>query len=175
MTGRPSALVAIPELYAVRAPEFAGRAYFKVREVAELCDVPRKIVYELVRDRRLAALKLPNNGDLRIPREAIGLAPLERNSAPERGLHVYFAISADYRVKIGISTNVPARISGLQSGGGIALRLLGTLDGNHRTERALHKRFAAYRLRGEWFEPRGELRQYLHGLFGPFETGFRRD
>lgn len=173
MTERAPALTAMPERYAERAAAFDRQAYFRADQVAFLCDVSPAAVQQAIRERSISVLVLPG-GAYRISRKDIGLPPMVREQPTPVGVRVYFAISADYRVKIGISTDVPKRIAGLQSGGGIAVRLLGVIDGDHRTELALHKRFAAYRLLGEWFEPRDKLRQYLHDLFGPFETGFKR-
>ena len=43
-------------------------------------------------------------------------------------------------------------------------RLLATLPGIMHTEKVLHKAFARYRVRGEWFNCRGELADFIRLL-----------
>lgn len=66
---------------------------------------------------------------------------------------VYFAQDfASLRVKIGHSANLGARIAGLEKTAGIPLNLIRAIDGGRATERWLHRRFAARRRIGEWFD-----------------------
>jgi hypothetical protein len=54
-------------------------------------------------------------------------------------------------IKIGITSgSVEARVAAMQTGSPVELRTLAVLDGNH--ERELHRRFAKWRLHGEWFD-----------------------
>lgn len=65
---------------------------------------------------------------------------------------VYFALDvAAGEVKIGYSANVTARIKRIRWEYGRAVELLGTTDGGLEFETLLHRRFAPYRRRGEWF------------------------
>lgn len=65
---------------------------------------------------------------------------------------IYFveAVGLD-RVKIGVSENVAERLKALATGCPCPVRLLRTVKGWHRDERALHTLFAAHRVNGEWF------------------------
>lgn len=59
--------------------------------------------------------------------------------------------------KIGISNNADARVANLQTGVPWTLNLLFSIDCADRAdalrkEAALHAEFAAWRLRGEWFD-----------------------
>lgn len=54
-------------------------------------------------------------------------------------------------VKIGCSMNVAARLDHLGSRLWDTIHLLRLLDGDMKDERALHERFAAQCIRGEWF------------------------
>jgi hypothetical protein len=45
------------------------------------------------------------------------------------------------------------RIAALQAGNPELLRLRALLDGDERLERALHGRFGAQRIRGDWYAP----------------------
>lgn len=68
--------------------------------------------------------------------------------------HVYFVQAGENGpVKIGLAEDPDRRVAELQTGCFAELRLLGTIAGDRGTERALHERFADYRIRGEWFEP----------------------
>jgi DNA-binding XRE family transcriptional regulator len=71
---------------------------------------------------------------------------------------IYVAGFAQY-VKIGISTNVYERVAVLQTPE--EMKVYAILDGWTRQERELHRRFAEYRLRGEWFRHEGELAKWV--------------
>jgi hypothetical protein len=65
-------------------------------------------------------------------------------------------------VKIGTTTgHVNERLRELQTGNAERLRLLGTVRGGVPTERRLHGWFRYARLRGEWFQPVPELREFI--------------
>lgn len=53
-------------------------------------------------------------------------------------------------VKIGHARNPQRRLAGLQTGQPALLTLLWSQVGDY--EKALHRKFAAYRVRGEWFD-----------------------
>jgi transcriptional regulator with XRE-family HTH domain len=67
-------------------------------------------------------------------------------------MSVYFieTIGAD-AVKIGQAIDPRSRLVELQSSNHLPLRLIKTVDGSYDVERALHERFAASRIRGEWY------------------------
>lgn len=54
-------------------------------------------------------------------------------------------------VKIGWSTNVEARITGLQISNHRPLRVLRVIEGSSATELWMHKRYKHLRMTGEWF------------------------
>jgi hypothetical protein len=54
-------------------------------------------------------------------------------------------------VKIGTAEDVIGRLRELQTAHYMVLRLLREIDGDYRLERALHRRFTAQHIRGEWF------------------------
>jgi hypothetical protein len=61
-------------------------------------------------------------------------------------------------VKIGVSSNVPERIKALEAYNPYPLKLLALLSGGYLLEEALHRRFAQWRIRGEWFAYCSEIR-----------------
>ena len=65
---------------------------------------------------------------------------------------VYFieAVGAD-RVKIGVAADPALRMQQLQTSSGHPLALIGSIRGGRAVERALHTRYAAFRISGEWF------------------------
>ena len=74
---------------------------------------------------------------------------------------IYFIqMGADGPVKIGHSTAPARRLSSLQTGCPVQLRLLSVTDGDEAAERATHERFAGLRIRGEWFSPGDDLLGY---------------
>jgi len=66
---------------------------------------------------------------------------------------VYAIGDADQRfVKIGYSANMDSRFRSIQASCPLELRILQTWPGGAELEDELHKHFADYRRRGEWFE-----------------------
>ena len=70
-------------------------------------------------------------------------------------------MKAGNAVKIGRSTNLRSRFKSLQTGSADAARIVKIIPGGQRREKEFHKRFAEYRIRGEWFDLRGALAKYL--------------
>lgn len=76
------------------------------------------------------------------------------------------------RIKIGISFDVPKRLAALQSGSPVELRVIGSwVCGNAKqVEKRMHKRLAAARLHGEWFDARHpDVEAWLASAHGPLE------
>lgn len=81
--------------------------------------------------------------------------------------HVYAIRRADTReVKIGISTNPVRRLRDLQSNHARKLELLLAFPGMVEHEVALHTRFKAHRLRGEWFDEVPEITTWIEDVGG---------
>jgi hypothetical protein len=71
---------------------------------------------------------------------------------------VYFIQrSTNGPIKIGVAGEPRKRLESLQTGSPEPLYLLGTLPGGKTEEAALHQKFGALLIRGEWFEPGDEL------------------
>jgi len=75
-------------------------------------------------------------------------------------------------IKIGIATNVRARLSGLQTGSHEALRLIGAIPGGADAERFLHQLFAAHHIRGEWFRPDETMLGFITDLISSYRQAF---
>ena len=86
------------------------------------------------------------------------------------GEKIYF-IRDRNRVKIGRTTNVALRFKALQAASPVKLELLWAQPGRSKSECAYHKRFSKYRVHGEWFQIKGELKKFLvrYGAF-PIDT-----
>lgn len=69
-----------------------------------------------------------------------------------------YVIGADQSdlVKVGVAVDPAGRLSTLQCGSPVRLRLLATLPGSGVQERELHRQFARYRKAGEWFDFYGQ-------------------
>jgi hypothetical protein len=80
--------------------------------------------------------------------------------------HVYFVQGLmGGPIKIGTAGDVEARFKAIQACSPVPLRVLHVIRDTGRTiEAKIHRRFALYRLHGEWFENTGELLQYIHEL-----------
>ena len=82
--------------------------------------------------------------------------------------YVYF-LRGPNEVKIGFSRNLPARLEKLRTGNAFPVFICKIISGDRETERHFHKRFAEYRLKGEWFDLRGKLAKYLERDIRPVD------
>jgi len=108
------------------------------------------------RDLAVIAIHDYSKGTYR-PDRPVGPKRADRPGA-RRGVYV---LGFDSYVKIGITLNVDERIAGLQTP--VPVKLYALLDGWRREELALHQRFAKLRLRGEWFQLKDELANWIEG------------
>lgn len=75
---------------------------------------------------------------------------------------IYFAQAGEGApVKIGYAANPTKRLTELQTAHYEVIRMLLVIDGDERHEAFLHEKFAALRLRGEWFRPASELLTFI--------------
>lgn len=88
-------------------------------------------------------------------------APQPRPSihAPKQG-YIY-VIDCDGFIKIGYSTDPRGRLSNLRVSSPLEITVLRVIEGTVADERELHNRFAAQRVRGEWFKREGELAEWI--------------
>jgi hypothetical protein len=93
---------------------------------------------------------------------ARGSAKEVEQSTPQ---HVYFVRAGrSKRVKIGTTANIHGRLRGIKHPLIGGLRLLGYVDGGYAKENEMHRRFAEYRIKGEWFRLEGELEKFIGTL-----------
>jgi len=64
---------------------------------------------------------------------------------------VYLIHNGRGHMKIGWTTDLPARLTALQIGSADTLEVLRVLDGGQKTEKWLHKHYSQNQIRGEWF------------------------
>jgi hypothetical protein len=78
---------------------------------------------------------------------------------------VYFLKNGKRKqIKIGFGVDLNSRIETLRASSPETLQVLATIPGDRATEGELHRRFAKYRIRREWFKLEGELAEYVAGL-----------
>lgn len=79
---------------------------------------------------------------------------------------IYFIKSARSKaIKIGTSIDVRLRVQSIQAGMPMQrLVLLAEIPGDERYEHVLHRHFAEYRIKGEWFRCEGRLAQFVELL-----------
>jgi hypothetical protein len=70
-------------------------------------------------------------------------------------------------IKIGTTTDLPTRLRDFRRNSPVPLRLLGTIPGGARLERAIHEEFVFFRVHGEWFLPGRALLQHVLVLLSP--------
>lgn len=74
---------------------------------------------------------------------------------------VYFIADEDGFIKIGFAKSVASRLAALQTASRQELTLLAAIPGSMSDEAALHRKFTSDHVRGEWFRPSIELRNYI--------------
>lgn len=80
---------------------------------------------------------------------------------------VYFAQSENGLVKIGYCKDLQYRVYGLRHATRGSIEVLATIEGftdsrdARAAEKCLHTRFAAHRVKGEWFNPAPELTNFI--------------
>ena len=80
---------------------------------------------------------------------------------------VYFIGGELGAIKIGLAGDVSKRLATIQSNSPISVRVMASIAGGRDLEMAYHKRFAASRLHGEWFERTPELLAEIERLTPP--------
>jgi hypothetical protein len=77
---------------------------------------------------------------------------------------IYF-VQCEQFIKIGYTTGHPIdRLSGLQTSSPFSMRVIFAMDGELRDEDSLHERFKALWVRGEWFNFKDELLEFVEGM-----------
>lgn len=111
------------------------------------------------RDLAVVAIHQYSNGTYNPNRPAGPILPGKANA--RKGVYI---IGFGPYVKIGITTDLNMRLSALQTPEPVKEYAL--LNGWLREERALHDRFAQYRLKGEWFRKEGDLAEWIEAGCG---------
>ncbi len=83
---------------------------------------------------------------------------------------IYFVAAGKRAVKIGTARNVKSRLAALQTANHEPLRVLGSIRGDRYVERAIHRKFAKLRIRGEWFRARKRLFAFIEEAIA-YEAG----
>ena len=65
---------------------------------------------------------------------------------------VYFIQSTTGPIKIGSTNQIHKRLNSIQTSCPDKLNIICTMPGSKKLEKSLHKEFAVYRLRDEWFD-----------------------
>lgn len=92
--------------------------------------------------------------------------PSERRQQLDGKRCVYFISSAQEPdvgdvVKIGIASNLDARLKAIQTHQPETMYVVGTLPGGVELEREIHKQFQHCRMRGEWFKVTEDLLAFM--------------
>ena len=74
---------------------------------------------------------------------------------------VYFAALESGPIKIGHTVDLERRLAEIQLCSPGKVNLIGSVDGDRRTEAYFHRRFASHRAFGEWYQPHTEVSSYI--------------
>lgn len=88
-----------------------------------------------------------------------------RQRSSLRGI-VYFIGPRRGQVKIGFTTDLPARLTRIQAHSPLWLTVLASVEGTVETERNYHRQFNRHRLHGEWFTRSPEIDAEIARLKG---------
>lgn len=90
-----------------------------------------------------------------------------------RMIYVIEAVGLDV-VKIGRSINPRSRMWELGAACPVPLRMLIAVPWHDSNEQLIHRGFASFRIRGEWFRMDGELSEFVQTMMCPDVTGDRK-
>lgn len=85
----------------------------------------------------------------------------ERVPSPPPSFVYFIQAGEGGPIKIGWAYNPSARMSELQIGNPVDLRIIGAVYGDGELESELHRKFRRLKLRGEWFRPGRSLMTYI--------------
>lgn len=127
------------------------------------------MIADCVRRKRWTVLRALQDGRLH-PIELIVPGPL-RSFAPKPKVCYVYVIHrpATNEVKIGVSHRPRERMASLQTTSSEPLFLLATVKGKRLEEQMLHKRFAAHRKWGEWFDASPEILEWAKHPRNPMD------
>jgi hypothetical protein len=83
-----------------------------------------------------------------------------REEAQSDGGFVYFIRAGDF-IKIGYSRSIRSRLIKMATDVPMEPEVLHVEPGTFRTEKVLHRQFASFRMRGEWFRAAPELLAFI--------------
>lgn len=93
------------------------------------------------------------------------MARIREETALEPGIPCVYFVSDGDAIKIGFTSNgVDRRLEALRNGNPREIKVLATMRGTMDDEKRLHRRFAEYRVRGEWFKAAPELLDFIASL-----------
>lgn len=81
-----------------------------------------------------------------------------------------YLVGADRYLKIGFSTNPKVRLAKMQTGLPLELTIVGIVRAPRELEQQLHRRFAKYRHRGEWYQDVSDIRAFFRTHPARIET-----
>lgn len=87
---------------------------------------------------------------------------MAERSRRNKGWIYFVKARQDGPIKIGWTVDPQKRLAQLQTGSHVRLFILGTIEGSSAGESTLQKRWAQYRIRGEWFEPVPEIIEFVN-------------
>lgn len=154
-----------------RSNPYLGQCTNGAREMTTLVPIPlcdyhhEKLITDVERrgfrrraDERAAAEKAAHAAEVEA---TFDRWDAERAAKHERSV-VYYVQRSDGAIKIGYTSNLTSRLSAFSIVTPVVL--LATMKGARKAERAMHRRFAADRLGGEWFQPSPELMAHVELL-----------
>lgn len=133
----------------------SGNGLIALRHAVQATGLSIATLRHLIRARELSAVKLRSRIYLPAPQVRTlmkGTPPQKRKKADSPGPHIYVMNCGPY-TKIGYTAdNSLKRRKSILSNNPFEITVWAVAPGDRKTERALHKRFAKYHHRYEWFE-----------------------
>lgn len=148
-----------------RQPATAFMSDVEAKEIWDNPDIPKAEALKLIGLKERTAYR--RLGERGVPPGRPKTAPPKTPRPRQSKIYFCQAGGPDGPVKIGITVEVAGRLGSLKTGHHDELRLLALVNGTVKDEKALHRRFAEYRKRGEWFEFGPRLKKYVESLPKP--------
>ena len=135
-----------------------------LKQVADKFKIGRTTVYYIRRIKDEADEELLSdflNGKISITK---AIRILNNNGLTPKKCIYFMQHSYSKKIKIGKTEYIASRYDTINRHNAGDIELLLTVDGYTKEETALHRKFAEYRITGEWFEPTQKILDYIEEL-----------
>lgn len=135
------------------------------KRIANYIDSSVKTAKKYYKECEMPVYRGPSNKPCCLPADLDKWLESFNSSGKHTEGYIYFAqIEKTGHIKIGFSSEPQKRIAGIQASCPFKIRLLAICKGTKKDEENYHKRFKKIHVRGEWYEPKKHLLNFINKI-----------